>query len=383
MSFRTREIPYIYCDRPQEDEILSSWFDRNIQRYGLTRESLMQVLGISPSVTWDYDTFDFWEARSRVFECLGMRWTDLRSFATSPLEAQWMVQSRHRTSYCPRCFKEDLDAQRTPYFRKAWSNLLTTHCERHTSPLFRWFGCNHQGTRTLPKEWLKATDFRRFVSGSGVSSGIAAMTFDQQLTEIDALEKNLKKDRHSNEVWVTLTNFEAAWARYMVDAVGHCSVDANETDIGKVCRVLILVLERYTHRSTKRMIADELCPFFYSKEYIDFDPRDVRISLQRSRAWHNTIRTLSNIRTRRAALWCVAHTVSSLSPKTKLRNGTYSAPGKSMGWYMAMADAIGNQDAVALATQTQASRHLLEPIAYSSIDGPPHHYWKSEALAEY
>lgn len=383
MIYYRKNTPYIYPDRPQIDESLSSWFDRNIQRYGLNRKSLMQALGVAAYASWDYDTFDFWEARRRVFDCLGRSWDDLRSFATPVPESTWMLASKGRSAYCPRCFEEDLHSERTPYFRKAWSWLFLTHCLKHHCPLYQWFPTDDHGTRILPKEWLRKTDFHRYSPQDSKRKGVASMDLVMTLGAADSFDKELQKDRHSNEVWQTLTNFEVACSQYFHNMLKQHTVNAPDNDLGKVCRVLTLVVERHTHKALKRMIAEELCPYFFSERYISFNRDNVRHSVQRSKAWQVTVRTLYQIDTRRSALWCVAHTLSPLSPKTKLRRGGYSAPGNSMGWYSEMADAIGNRDAVAAATQTQASRHLLEPIEYSAIDIHPYHYWKSEALAEF
>jgi hypothetical protein len=271
----------------------------------------------------------------------------------------------------------------TPYFRKIWSHLLLTHCEKHQCPLFPWLSSDGHGSRILPTEWLKRTDFSRFLPQHGAKPGVASMELVEKLAAIDAFEATLKKDRHSNEVWQTLTAFEAACIRYQAYASEDRAAEMPDNDLGKVCRVLTLVLERHHHRSEKRMIAEDLCPHFFSPAYLDFNHQNVRTSPQRSRAWQITVRTLWDIRTRRAAIWCVAHTMSSLSRKTKLRSGGYSPPGHSMGWYEAMASVIGDRDAVEAAVQTQASRHLLEPIQYSSTEGPPHHYWRSQESATY
>jgi hypothetical protein len=228
MIYTPRKTPYIYCDRPHDDESLSSWFDRNIQRYGLNRTSLMQVLGVAPYASWDYDMFDFWEARRRVFDCLGLSWDDLRFVATPAPECSWMLLSKERRAYCPRCFEEDLHAQRTPYFRKAWAWLFLTHCRKHHCPLLPWRPTDSHGTRILPKEWLKKTDFRRFLSQDTRGSGVASMDLLTELAAMDSFEKELQKDRHSSEVWQTLTNFEAACCEYFSQTMGQQATDASD-----------------------------------------------------------------------------------------------------------------------------------------------------------
>jgi hypothetical protein len=375
-------LPYIYCDKPHADESLSSWLDRNIQRYGLTRHNLALALGHTPRVGWDYDVFDFWDMRSALFGSIGVSWDDVRHIATTFPEREWTVESRYRYSYCPRCFSEDLLEERTPYFRKAWSHLLLTHCEKHRTPLFPWHSGESHGTRILPTQWLKSTNFERFAPKYHCYPWVASKEMEKVLKLINEFEQKLQKDPHSNEVWQTLTNFESACVRYRPHLDDERSSSPLTHDMGKVCRILTLVLERFDHRAEKRMIANELCPYFFSSEYVDFNRLAVRHT-QRSRAWHFTVRSLWDIRTRRAALWCVAHTLSSSSPKTKLKNGSYSPPGASMGWLETMAYAIGGREAVKAAVQMQSSRHLLEPIQYSSPGGPPQHYWRSDEVAIY
>jgi hypothetical protein len=375
-------LPYIYCDKPHVDESLSSWLDRNIQRYGLNRHTLALVLGFSPRVGWDYDAFDFWEMRRALFGSLGISWNDVRHLATTLPEREWTVESRYRYSYCPRCFNEDLNEERTPYFRKVWSHLLLTHCEKHRTPLFPWKSHETYGTRILPTQWLKSTNFERYKPQYAAHPWVASAELAKALKLIKTFERQLEKDPHSNEVWQTLTSFESACVRYRPYRDDDGSSGPLANDMGKVCRVLTLVLERFDYRGEKRMIAKELCPRFFSSEYVGFNHLNVRHT-QRSRAWPFIARSLWDISTRRAAIWCVAHTMSSLSPKTKLRTGGYSPPGHSMGWYEAMAGVIGDRDAVEAAVHTQASRHLLEPIQYSSPEGPPNHYWRSQESAVY
>lgn len=381
LSQRPR-LPYIYCDKPHADESLSSWLDRNIQRYGLNRHNLALALGTSPRISWDYDVFDFWDMRSALFGSMGISWNDVRHVATTFPEREWTVESRYRNSYCPRCFNEDLMEERTPYFRKAWSHLLLTHCENHRTPLLPWHSGDSYGTRILPTQWLKSTNFTRFAPRYGAYPWVASLELAKALKAISEFERKLRKDPHSNEVWQTLTNFESACVRYRPRREDDSSSNPLSNDMGKVCRLLTLVLERFDHRGERRMIAKELCPHFFSSEYVDFNQLSVRHT-QRSRAWHFIVRSLWDIRTRRAALWCVAHTLSSSSPKTKLKNGSYSPPGDSMGWLETMAGAIGDRDVVKAAVQNQGSRHLLEPVQYSSPDGPPQHYWGSDEIAAY
>jgi hypothetical protein len=65
-----------------------------------------------------------------------------------------IVIYRGRHAYCPRCFKDDLEAGRVPYFRMDWGGFFVSTCWIHGSLLLPWHATNGQGLRRLPKTWL-------------------------------------------------------------------------------------------------------------------------------------------------------------------------------------------------------------------------------------
>lgn len=78
----------------------------------------------------------------------------------------WVLAPTQRHSYCPACFREDLDSGRTPFFRIDWAPVLVTACWIHKTPLFNWEAVDSTGARQLPKEWIYKLDgFVGFVPG--------------------------------------------------------------------------------------------------------------------------------------------------------------------------------------------------------------------------
>lgn len=65
-----------------------------------------------------------------------------------------IVVHRGRHAYCPRCFKDDLEAGRVPYFRMDWGGFFVSTCWIHGSLLLPWHATSGQGLRRLPKAWL-------------------------------------------------------------------------------------------------------------------------------------------------------------------------------------------------------------------------------------
>jgi hypothetical protein len=72
-----------------------------------------------------------------------------------------VVIQRSRHAYCPRCFQEDLEAGRTPYFRMDWSAFYVSTCWRHGTFLLPWYDTTTQGLRRLPKSWIYRTQHVR------------------------------------------------------------------------------------------------------------------------------------------------------------------------------------------------------------------------------
>lgn len=77
----------------------------------------------------------------------------------SPVEGHqgfrhWLLGAKGRTSYCVRCFEEDLAEGRTPYFRTDWIPVLVTSCWKHRVPLRNWTMLDSARYRILPASWL-------------------------------------------------------------------------------------------------------------------------------------------------------------------------------------------------------------------------------------
>ena len=66
---------------------------------------------------------------------------------------QWYLQPLARSSYCVRCFQEDLKAGHSPYFRTDWIAAAVTSCWKHAVPLSHWQHRDSQGYRRLPRNW--------------------------------------------------------------------------------------------------------------------------------------------------------------------------------------------------------------------------------------
>jgi hypothetical protein len=357
--------PFIYCDRPHDDESLSSWLDRNVQRYGLTRQAAVRAVGARFERVWDFDAFDCWEARRPFFDATGLQWSDLAPFASPVPERDWLLHQSCRKHYCPRCFDEDLRQHRTPYFRLGWAHVLTTHCATHGTPLFEWKNTVNDGSRILPPVWI-ADPSPKHVDATG--------RLRSDLIAVDALIEGLSRHPQSMEVCDTLKLFERACLDYEPYRSSADTPKGAAEDLGTVCRALVLVLRRAGGPKEFHWIARDLCPDFFDRKYLSFNSNTLPRTTKQL-AWRFGVRCLSDLPTRRAALWVVAHTFSRLSPKTKLRNGGYAPPGHCPGWLESMSGVIGSREQVKAALQNQPSCHLLEPRQYSSVDGPPPHYW--------
>lgn len=90
-----------------------------------------------------------------------------------------VVMSRGRYAYCPRCFKEDLESGRVPYFRIDWTPLFVTTCWRHRSMLMPWYEVSRFGLRRLPASWL-------YQEGGGHD---APAFFDEHLGQLDEFKR--------------------------------------------------------------------------------------------------------------------------------------------------------------------------------------------------
>jgi len=231
--------------------------------------------------------------------------------------------------------------------------------------LFDWLHTNNDGSRILPPSWIRDPSLKEIDVTSRIPTDLQA---------IDALKDGLSRHPESKEIWDTLTTFERACLTYEAyRSPGNAPTHAAK-DLGAICRLLVLVLRRAGHPNEFRWIAGDLCPDFFERSYLSFN-RNALPRTTKQLAWGRGVRCLSDMPTRRAALWVVAHTFSRLSPRTRLRNGGCAPPGHCPGWLESMSRVIGSREQVREALQDQPSRHLLEPRRYSSVDGPPPHYW--------
>jgi TniQ len=69
-----------------------------------------------------------------------------------------LLGMRHRLAYCPLCFRDDIEAGRTPYFRYDWIPFFVTVCWDHRTPLFTWGKIDADRRRSLPNAWIYRTD---------------------------------------------------------------------------------------------------------------------------------------------------------------------------------------------------------------------------------
>lgn len=360
-----RRRPYIYCDHLQSEESLSSWIDRNAQRYGLARSGLFKTLGVRYQYAWDLDALDCWEARRPFFDSTGLSWAELSPNASPAPLRDWLLHPRARHGYCPHCFLSDLERGVTPYFRLRWSNVMLTHCAVHGVPLFSWHRVEYDGGRVLPNEWLTEPAPLMAKKHGGLM---------EDLRRIDTFKRDLNQHAPSREIWQTLLRFEQACMDFEGYAFARDDASRAVEDLGCACRLLVLAILRTYHRKRYRWLADELCPDFVRRDILNFDPTTVRRSLP-EQAWRSSVRWLSDLPTRRAALWIVAHTFSSSSPRTRLRGGGYTPGGHTPGWLEAMSSAIGSREQIKEALHRGTSRHILEPRHRSSVGGPPPHFW--------
>lgn len=148
-------------DPPYPGESLSSFLGRTAQFYGTPVLSLVrQLLGVDATPhkgVADLDLNPPLGLEERLAESvIGWRspLADHRGFHSVSLGRSW------RHAYCPRCFEEDLDAGRTPYFRNDWIPFFVTTCWKHGSLLFSWEDVNHGGCRRLPRAWLYQLNHR-------------------------------------------------------------------------------------------------------------------------------------------------------------------------------------------------------------------------------
>ena len=143
----------LWIDPPYEHETLSSFLDRAAGYHRMDRMALVKLL-IPDLKLWGHlPDFDGPMAQKLVPNLLNaLGWHEEQEplkFCTVPYES---LRPNARHAYCPICFREDLKAKRTPYFRWDWAVPYLTICHEHGAPLCDWpKRKNHQ--RVLPQIW--------------------------------------------------------------------------------------------------------------------------------------------------------------------------------------------------------------------------------------
>ena len=163
-------------DPPYPGESLTSFLGRAAQFYRTPYKSLVtQLLGGKKKGALDLDLNpppDLEAALARSVH----GWTS----PVAPHRGFYgpVVMSRGRYAYCPRCFKEDMEGGRVPYFRIDWVPLFVTTCWNHGSMLMPWYDVDRFGLRLLPKRWLYQER----------GEYDAPAFFDEHLKQLDAFE---------------------------------------------------------------------------------------------------------------------------------------------------------------------------------------------------
>ncbi len=157
-----RPIIRLRVDPPYPGESMSSFLGRAAQFYTIPPNALLaQLLNGDMKFgkgTVDVDLNPSPALERRLAESV-VNWrsplTDFRGFHGP------VVIQRSRYAYCPRCFQEDLEAGRTPYFRMDWCAFYTSTCWTHGTFLLPWYNTSTQGLRRLPKSWIYRTQHVR------------------------------------------------------------------------------------------------------------------------------------------------------------------------------------------------------------------------------
>lgn len=141
-------------DPPYDGESISSFVGRAAQSYSTPMRVLIDEItrGLPASaLRIDLDRNPSNALLEGLSEAIGgndFKLDDLRGFN------HWVLAPAERNAYCPLCFKEDLAADRIPYFRNDWMAALTTSCWHHGTPLFNWTAISPTYGRRFPKEWV-------------------------------------------------------------------------------------------------------------------------------------------------------------------------------------------------------------------------------------
>lgn len=206
----------LLVDPPCEGESLSSFIGRTAQFYGIPPMALLTELGRPSGPThWRYD-LDL-NPHPTILLRLGEAVTDWRSpMALHQGFRHWVLGPSHRTSYCVRCFEEDLERGRTPYFRLDWVPVLVTSCWRHQVPLFNWLD-SPGGLRRMPRGWIRQSkdsgDVPQFFQGhqrklAALLDGRVAGTHSRVSAALDCLDafQRLVEKQSCDELSITASN---------------------------------------------------------------------------------------------------------------------------------------------------------------------------------
>lgn len=143
----------LWVDLPYADETFSSFLDRAASFYLLKRQHLIGQ--VSPQLHYKYcednDHYPHIEICTDVFAAAGKSVDEYeRNKYTNP---EYAIDHRYRSAYCPLCFVDDLQEERSPYFRKQWARAFYTFCEVHASPLLDW-EWSRPYYRRFPHSWV-------------------------------------------------------------------------------------------------------------------------------------------------------------------------------------------------------------------------------------
>ena len=150
-----RPVMRLRIPPPYRGETMSSFLGRASQFYAMPPKVLIgQLLGSEKAFgkgIFDLDLNPSLQLEQALEECVEGWRSPLADF--HGLYGPIVVQ-RGRYAYCPRCFKDDLEAGRVPYFRMDWGGFFVSTCWIHGSLLLSWHATSGQGLRRLPKTWL-------------------------------------------------------------------------------------------------------------------------------------------------------------------------------------------------------------------------------------
>lgn len=124
----------VSIDAPAADETISSVLDRAAAFWRVERLTLAAELGFGAG---DED-LDAPSKRSRhaLANATGFSIDVLNGLEISS-GPDWL-HSECRSAYCPRCWKEDVQQGRSPYFRRTWASCAALSCTNHACLLYAW-----------------------------------------------------------------------------------------------------------------------------------------------------------------------------------------------------------------------------------------------------